>query len=104
LTGFLTEREGHDSLVNNDGDEDRHEFPQFFLKSDGQAFEERVEGQGNDEEDGSKGGVVEDVGPVAVLMLVMLLMVLLMVVLKCELGGVKFEMKDFAKSVFQSEG
>ena len=50
----------------DNGDEDRHEFSKFLLESNGQAFEERVKGQGHDEEDSSKSGVVEDVCPVAV--------------------------------------
>ena len=73
----LTKRKGHDSLVDYDGDEDGHELSQLLLESDRQAFEERVEGQGHNQEDSPKGRVVEDVRAVTVL------------VLKCDNGYMK---------------
>ena len=65
----FTERKGHDGLVDNDCDEDGHEFSKLLLKSDSQAFKERVKGQGHDEENSPEGRVVEDVRAVAVLVL-----------------------------------
>ena len=52
-----------------DGDEDGHKFSELLLESDRQAFEERVEGQGHNQEDSPKGRVVEDVRAVTVLVL-----------------------------------
>jgi hypothetical protein len=52
--------------VHYDGDEDGHELAQLLLQPDGQALEQGVEGECDDQEDGAQGRVVEEVGAVAV--------------------------------------
>ena len=60
LGNVESQGEGHDSLVDDDSNEDTKKFPGVLLQTNGQPLEDRVEREGEEQHDAPEGGLLED--------------------------------------------